>query len=997
MVYRGILIDGGGGTSNYPEDLNKDKSVKTGQDYFTIPVVDLKIGQQYSFNFQWVYPDGKVSPWSDGLTLTAASYVTKLTKPTITVTPASLGYTVSYTKQTDKNFDNAIIEEAVSTSNTAPTTGYQEVGVTSSNPITITVGDTLKRWVRLKLTDKISGNTDYSDPVSVTPVDPVAAALDVTPPTPASGITAVWSGNNILITATVSADAKKFIIRLTNGSSVGFFTKFPSTSGTSQSILITQQELYNTFGQYFTSFTGLFVSADSLDNRDAGVAFTVSEKTNVLLGVVPTFTLTAITNGYTATWTLPSGASYAKVYESATSWGAGDPTESDLVFSGSSPAIIKKTVYTLRYVKIRYLTDDGFTSSWSTEQSVTPIDAIAADVNAPDAPSTISATAGTDSTGTIGFNGVVNISWTGVSDSTLRGYRIRFRPYKASAPFENYSYVDSPGTATTYRLAGLALGTTYEVGIASYDEFNNTSSAYTALSPNITVSGTPFVGTNVSTTGYFEAGVSGTDTGTFKFGYGVDTGKRGLVLNSSNYWYIDSAQSALFKIGGSSNNYVLWNGTKLSIDGDLGVAGGTTIGGNIAMGASGASIYQGTLNVSGNLTSDGFLLNSGGLVIKKGAVQLRLDTSDGGIYAQYGQIAGWTIDSSKFERGTTNTYTGISSTGTYAIWAGSPVSAGNSSAKFSVTPAGAVIAQDITITGGSLTVGASSIAASTGKLISTDAEITGKITANTGKIGNINIDSGGLYISDAVPATALTGNRVIFNGGGIASYASGSNNPKFQLSADGTAKIGGWTINEGSISSVSGGITLNSTSQHISFTNGFLIDNDNFTYNVAGSVESSNSYYAGDDQTFGAVGDGSNSQNTSFVSAPPGTQPASSISIKPSSGYSSTTSPALFMSTSGYSTLQAGGSYISLSGTGIVLNTNATGGVVLKGFTTARHRMYDVLKEQGAVLQIFSDGRVSAGRAFYRSGASESSITNINHGTWPSVGLIGDVIFSTAD
>jgi hypothetical protein len=972
----------------YPDDLNKNNQVKTGQDYFTIPAADLKIGQQYSFNFQWVYPNGKVSPWSDGLTLTTATYTTKLTKPTITVTPASLGYTVSYTKQTDKNFDNAIIEEAVSTSNTAPTSGYQEVGVTSSNPITITVGDVLKRWVRLKLTDKIAGNTAYSDPVAVTPVDPVAAALDITPPTAASGITASWSGNNILITATVSADAKKFIIRLTNGADEGFFTKFPSTSGTSQSILITQQELYVTFGEYFTSFTGLFVSADSLDNRDSGVSFIVPEKTNVLLGVVPTFTLTGITNGYTATWTLPAGASYAKVYESGTSWGAGNPTESDLVFSGASPAIIKKTVYTLRYVKIRYLTDDGFTSSWSAEQSVTPIDAIAADVNAPNAPSTISATAGTDSTGTVGFNGVVNISWSAVSDSTLRGYRIRFRPYKASAPFENYSHVDSPGTGTSYRLSGLALGTTYEVGIASYDEFNNTSYAYTALSPNIAVSGNPFIGTNVSTTGYFEAGVAGTDTGTFKFGYGVDTGKRGLVLNSSNYWYIDSAQSALFKIGGSTSNYVSWNGTKLSIDGDLGVAGGTTIGGNIAMGASGASIYQGTLNGSGNLTSDGFLLNSSGLVIKKNAIQLRLDTSDGGIYAEYGQIAGWTIDSSKFERGTTGTYTGISSSGTYAIWAGSPVSAGNSSAKFSVTPAGAVTASDITITGGSLTVGASSIAASTGKLISTDAEITGKITASTGKIGNINIDSGGLYISDAVVPSPLSGNRIVFSGGGIASYASGSSTPKFQLASDGTAKVGGWTINETSLSSA--GITLNAGSQHISFTNGFLIDNDNFTYNIAGGVQASSTYYGSDTNTDGFVED-------SFVSLAPGTASASSISIKPSSSYNATTSPALFMSTSGYSTLQAGGSYISLSNTGVVINTNTVGGIALKGFATAYHRMYNPLKEAGAVLQIFSDGRVTAGRAFYKSGASETSITNINHSTWPSVGLIGDVIFSTAD
>jgi uncharacterized protein (DUF2345 family) len=105
------------------------------------------------------------------------------------------------------------------------------------------------------------------------------------------------------------------------------------------------------------------------------------------------------------------------------------------------------------------------------------------------------------------------------------------------------------------------------------------------------------------------------------------------------------------------------------------------------------------------------------------------------------------------------------------------------------------------------------------------------------------------------------------------------------------------------------------------------------------------------------------------------------------------------MSTSGtsYSTLQAGGSYISLGSTGVVINTNTTGGIVLKGFASAYHPMYNSAKEAGAVLQIFSDGRVTAGRAFYKSGAAESSITNINHGTWPYVGLIGDVIFSTAD
>jgi hypothetical protein len=1346
----------------FPKDLDKNQSKGTGQDYFTIPILNLKPGTPYAFNFQWVFPDGTKSKWSDGYTVTAASYATKLTTPTITVTPAALGYTVSYTAQTDKNFDNAIIEEAVSTSNTAPSSGYQQVGVTSSNPITITIGNVLKRWVRIKLTDKIAGNTAYSNIVAVTPVDPVAGAIDVTPPdevtitsaqwvtsglteeiqiaytiptnggsefqifltngaktrsiseyptntgtsqiariskvqleglfgvdyptsftglfksidkakntsagtaftvsakgnalvgiTPTvtatamingfsiswdlgsaktakvytsttsgftpnesnapqyygagpyiqntsltsgfstvyfkvkffgdtatdfsgfsaegsvtpinpdntdttpplnSTATAAWNGNSIEITPTFASgeDSIRCIIELTAGGQTRPFLRW-KTELVSGKFTITQDELYSAFGLYYTAFAGVFKTADTAGNTNTGTSFNVASKTNPLTGVVPTFALTAITNGYTATWTLPVAASYAKVYESATSWGAGNPTESDLIFSGSSPAIIKKTVYTLRYVKIKYITVDGFESSWSAESTVTPIDAISADVVAPSAPSTISATAGTDSTGTIGFNGVVNISWATVLDTTLRGYRIRFRPYKASAPFENYSYVDSPGTATTYRLAGLALGTTYEVGIASYDEFNNTSSAYTALSPNIAVSGTPFVGTNVSTTGYFEAGVSGTDTGTFKFGYGVDTGKRGLVLNPNNYWYIDSAQSALFKIGGASNNYVSWNGTKLFVDGDLGVAGGTTIGGNIAMGTSGASIYQGTLT-GGSLTSDGFILNSSGLSIKKGSVNLRLDTNDGGIYAEYGQIAGWTIDSAKIERLTSSKYTGISSSGNYAFYAGATASGnsgGDSSAEFWVKPDGTAKAGSIRITGGSLTVGANFDVTSTGVLTATNGKFNGEITAASGTItGNFGVTTGTIFAGAA--ATGV--NRVVMNQGGLFGYkntagvdtinfsfpndtglftlgsgdisgwsvssgniekitgstysgistgtyafyagggSAGSGSPKFKvtqagvmtaegvqinggsldvgpawptggfhvntsgvlqakgatiagaltieggstfagnievtsggtifmgstnantnrvvltsagisgyaasapiftLNTSGTGTIGGWNFNATSLSSA--GMELNSGSQTISFTSGFIIDNDNFTYNVAGGTQASSTYYGSDTNTDGVVQD-------SFVSSAPGTAVASSIRIKPSSSYNATTSPALVMSTTGYSTLQGGGSYISLGSTGVVINTNTTGGIVLKGFASAYHAMYTGTsssgpgpKEAGAVLQIFSDGRVTAGRAFYRSGASETSITNINHGTWPYVGLIGDVIFSTAD
>jgi hypothetical protein len=294
---------------------------------------------------------------------------------------------------------------------------------------------------------------------------------------------------------------------------------------------------------------------------------------------------------------------------------------------------------------------------------------------------------------------------------------------------------------------------------------------------------------------------------------------------------------------------------------------------------------------------------------------------------------------------------------------------------------------DYIYTDGTFSLGAGAITGSSTAL-SVKGELEVKGTSKV--IGDLQIDpaGSGVFYVGANKTIGGTGDKIIINSNGIAAYPSGSSDARFQLSKDGTGTIGGWNINATSLSA--SGMVLSSGSQTISFTSGFIIDNDNFTYNVAGSTQASSTYYGSDTNTDGVVQD-------SFVSSPPGTAVASSIRIRPSSSYDATTSPALFMSTTGYSTLQAGGSYISLGSTGVVINTNTTGGIVLKGFASAYHRMYNPLKEAGAVLQIFSDGRVTAGRAFYRSGASESSITNINHSTWPDVGLIGDVIFSTAD
>lgn len=555
-------------------------------------------------------------------------YTDPLIAPVISATAAPMAYNVSYTASSA--FDKIYIYESLDGGTTWGLTPY----ITSSNPAYVPALNTLQRSVRAKFSKKLGGFTAYSNVITATPlaIDPT----DTTPPSPAIITSSVWSGNNLSIVATVSADTKKFIIGLTNGGTVGFFTKFPTTSGTSQTVLITEQELYNTLGDYFTSFTGLFVSADSKDNRDSGVSFTISEKNNELNGVVPTFTLTPISNGYSVTYTLPSAAAYAKIYASSTS-GFTPNDSTNLVYSGSSPGIIIDPVYTVRYVKIKYLKTDGSTSSISAQQSVTPAD-----------PGMLS-----------------------LIDNEVK----------------------------------------------------------------------------ISTNGSILAGDSAT------------SGGRGIFNKTGIYFY---------DTGGTATSQLMANAS------------------------------------SGSPT---FITTNA-------------------------KIANWSISSSKIENtlyaGTTQ-YSGLSPSGTYAFWAGSTTSGGDASANFSVTPAGAVIAKNITIAGGSLSVGNTTISALTGKLTATDADLSGKITANSGSItGNLNITSPGSLI-----AGTLVGPRVQINSDGLFAYGNilvnnlpvltqttqiignaATDAPTFITTK---ALIGNWAVGADSLSA--GGITLNSATPSIIATN----------------------------------------------------------------------------------------------------------------------------------------------------------------------------------
>jgi hypothetical protein len=559
--------------------------------------------------------------------------------------------------------------------------------------------------------------SDYSAYKIFTTPDPLSEEV--------ANITTSWSEGVLKIafdaTSTRVTDYKAELTPTTGDTIV--VAKMRNPNQVAQSILLTQEDQIAQYGNgnLKSQFNGLLRSKTP-DGWSAGVPFLTAVNDDGISGTDiadSDWSVTATDNGYIVAWTLTAAQlskkqyEYGEVWKSSTSNGTFTKRAID-----KSPIAIQGVTAT-EYIKIRYLAKTGRTSNYSNVKSVTPYSPVTVDVVGPPNVNTPTTFGGLDPLGTIGFNGYANISWTAVTTGGIRGYRIQYRPI--TTPASSYAYVDSPGAGTSYRLTGLNAGVTYEIAVATYDEYNNTSTQYVS-GANVTIGGTPYIASTVDVSGYFSAKANSTDADStaFKFGYFDKAllGKRGISLTQHNYWYIDSNQGASLKVGGA-DNYITWNGASLVVTGDIQAKKGT-FSGNINL-ASGASIYSGTItgntstdssNTGGSLSGDGYILSSTGLIVRKTVNNIvntvQLSTLDGSITANYGTIAGWTIDANSINKGNqVGFYAPDSPSATdVVIWSGGT----RSSNKFNVTYGG--------------------------KLTATEADINGKVTATSGFIGS---------------------------------------------------------------------------------------------------------------------------------------------------------------------------------------------------------------------------------------------------------------------
>lgn len=388
-----------------------------------------------------------------------------------------------------------------------------------------------------------------------------------------------------------------------------------------------------------------------------------------------------------------------QIYESLTGAFAG---EEYLVWNGngnSATILVSNTAN--RWIRVD-TRDQDYRKKSVVSARFNATDPVVVDTTGPaNVTSVTVAESGIDTSGYLGFNAYANISWPAVTGGGIRGYRIRFSNDNGTT----YSYVDSPGTGTTYKLAGLAIGSTYQVAVATYDEYNNTSSSYVS-GPNVTVSGTPSVSNYIS-------------GGPFQFGVGVGSvsTNKGLYFDASNYWYVNATNSARLKVGGATSNYLLWDGSTFAIDGNITARGGT-FSGNVFMSTTGASIYSGTIDsATGNLTGNGFALNSTGLKVANGTKSVTISAATGTITANGGSIGSWNITDTTLSKNniildsagiiqvgsSSSASIYLSSSGSFVMWAGNNTPDAN--AKFRVGSDGTLYATNAVLGSGTTVAG----------------------------------------------------------------------------------------------------------------------------------------------------------------------------------------------------------------------------------------------------------------------------------------------------
>ena len=518
----------------------KDLGITQSQDgdYWDIVVPDLDFNTAYALQAAWVYVDSEkgTSDLSDRFNFTTPDQE-GLLSPQFTSNNLYAENSILYISWNGMDSGgNPYLNSILKQVNIWIKGGdfgdeYVKFGTFGNKAGTITVNATKisTYCVKLQAESKLDKFSGFSSEFCVTMLKQ---------PTPVSNLQGRWVKDDLtsktdalMITfnfdaaysdaANSNINADYFLITLAANDKDRTFWFPVNKASITQSFFLSAIDNKTSFGLFASQFEVFILVRDTLGQ----VSTLVNGQTLTYLTPLdtPIITATAGTLSYSVYYNSQTNKPFDNIYIYEDT-GSGY----NQVAQGTSNPIVVPVNNTLqRSVKAQFYDSNGGSTSFSGVVTVTPLGVVTVDTEGPNNVASVSVQSGIDTSGYLGFNAYADISWTPVTGGGLRGYRIRF----SNDNNTTFSYVDSPGSGTTYRLGGLAIGATYKIAVASYDEYNNTSTSYVS-GPDVLVSGTPAI-TNYITGGPFQFGV----------GIGVSNTQMTVTNNGTGSYSIDGFSS----------------------------------------------------------------------------------------------------------------------------------------------------------------------------------------------------------------------------------------------------------------------------------------------------------------------------------------------------------------------------------------------------------------------------------------------------------------------
>jgi hypothetical protein len=462
------------------------------KNYYLVKISKLQTDLSYTAKFQWSFQDqilnDKVqSLWSNGFQFTTIKLPTLL-PPKFLNTDLSYFNGVliitwngldsagnAYTKAFDRI--NVYIKDETVIGGV-----YRLVGSLKSAGTVRVAVPPRAHSVKLTVVDAEGLESDFSVSQFETP-----KLTPSTLPTSASGS---WVGTDFKVSFTHNPAEEFFSIykvKLTAGGTSKVFD-MPATPGTTaQSFNLSLSQNRATFGVPQTAISGSISVVNIYGNESAEVPFSLSSYVNTLPSA--TIIATEINNGYSIAYTTPTDATFNKIeIEEVESASATAPsTGYSKVFSGSSnPAIVSAGNANKRWVRARFVDNLGAYGSYGAAVSVTPIDIVAAAVDAiaPDqiqSATAVGAADPSDSGGTLGIITLSIVNAVATVPSDFNGYIVKVVRSSDSKQwtqqFNSKTYLSSIPVNL-----GISVGQTYTVSVATTDGRNQ--SAFVSVTGN---------------------------------------------------------------------------------------------------------------------------------------------------------------------------------------------------------------------------------------------------------------------------------------------------------------------------------------------------------------------------------------------------------------------------------------------------------------------------------------------------------------------------------